>query len=167
MKKMLAALLCLLCFGSGPGFPQTADELLNDGRNPENVTTFGMGYDLKMYSPLAQIDKSNVRRLVPIWAFSLSNDVGEHSQPTIYNGVMYVVNGNWTFAIDVATGRQIWPTPVQSERAVMRVGSGGEIMCSRGTIYNHKRVRQAVDAHVRPPETTPGNELCKTHFAEL
>jgi alcohol dehydrogenase (cytochrome c) len=30
--------------------------------------------------------------------------MGELSQPTIYNGVMYVVNGNWTFAIDVATG---------------------------------------------------------------
>src|SRR2546426_6669447 len=39
--------------------------------------------------------------------------------PTIYNGVMYVVNGSWTFAIDVATGRQIWRTPVQYERAAL------------------------------------------------
>jgi outer membrane protein assembly factor BamB len=30
------------------------------------------------------------------------------AQPTIYNGVMYVVNGHWTFALDVATGQQIW-----------------------------------------------------------
>ncbi|HET9534936.1 MAG TPA: hypothetical protein VFP43_06285 [Mesorhizobium sp.] len=75
--------------------------------------TFGMGYDLKMYSPLKQINKSNVKRLVPVWAFSLANDMGELSQPTIYDGVMYVVNGNWTFAIDVATGRQIWRTPVK------------------------------------------------------
>ena len=72
-----------------------------------------MGYDLKMYSPLKQINKSNVKRLVPVWAFSLANDMGELSQPTIYDGVMYVVNGNWTFAIDVATGRQIWRTPVK------------------------------------------------------
>ena len=104
MKKILAA---LLYSGCALGWAQTAEELLNDGKNTENVTTFGMGYDLKMYSPLKQINKSNVRRLVPIWSFSLANDMGEHSQPTIYNGVMYVVNGNWTFAIDVATGRQI------------------------------------------------------------
>ena len=56
-----------------------------------------MGYDLKMYSPLKQINKSNVKRLVPVWHFSLANDMGELSQPTIYDGVMYVVNGNWTF----------------------------------------------------------------------
>ena len=50
---------------------------------------------------------------MPVWNFSLANDMGELAQPTVYNGVMYVVNGNWTFAIDVATGRQIWRTPVQ------------------------------------------------------
>jgi outer membrane protein assembly factor BamB len=40
------------------------------------------------------------------------NDQGELAAPTIYNGVMYVINGKWTFAIDVETGRQIWRTPV-------------------------------------------------------
>ena len=92
---------------------QTAEDLLNKRGNTDNVTAFGMGYDLKMYSPLKQINKSNVKRLVPVWSFSLMNDMGELAQPTIYNGVMYVVNGNWTFAIDVETGRQIWRTPVK------------------------------------------------------
>ena len=46
--------------------------------------------------------------------YGLSNDAGELAQPTIYDGVMYVVNGNWTFAIDVATGQQIWRTPVST-----------------------------------------------------
>src|SRR3989442_1003459 len=107
---------------------QAAADLLNDGKNTENVTTFGMGYDLKMYSPLRQINTSNVKRLVPIWSFSLSNDMGELSQPTVYNGVMYVVNGNWTFAIDLATGRQIWRTPAQYDRGELRVGTAGAIM---------------------------------------
>ena len=110
MKSVLPLLLFSWCGLAGA---QTAQELLADGKNTENVTTFGLGYDMKMYSPLKQIDKSNVKRLVPVWSTSLSNDMGEHSQPTIYNGVMYVVNGNWTFALDVATGRQIWRTPVQ------------------------------------------------------
>ena len=101
-----------------------------------------MGYDLKMYSPLKQINKSNVKRLVPVWGFSLSNDMGELSQPTIYNGVMYVVNGNWTFAIDVATGRQIWRTPVNYDRAALRVGDAGAIMRGPATIYNGKLFRE-------------------------
>ena len=87
------------------GLTQTTEELVNDGRNTDNVTTQSMGYDRKSYSPLRQIDKSNVKRLVPIWSTSLMNDQGELAAPTIYNGVMYVVNGKWTFAIDVETGR--------------------------------------------------------------
>jgi alcohol dehydrogenase (cytochrome c) len=106
MKKILAALLCSLCSYCGLGLAQTAEELIANGKNPDNVTTFGMGYDLKMYSPLRQINKSNVKRLVPVWSTSLANEMGELSQPTIYNGVMYVVNGNWTFALDVETGKQ-------------------------------------------------------------
>jgi alcohol dehydrogenase (cytochrome c) len=80
MTKIATALLCLWC---ALGWAQTAEELLAAGKNPDNVTNFGMGYDLKMYSPLKQIDKSNARRLVPVWNFSLANDQGEHSQPTV------------------------------------------------------------------------------------
>src|SRR4030081_1999052 len=143
MKNILALLLCVWC---GLGWTQTAEELLNDGKNTENVTTFGMGYDLKMYSPLKQINKSNIKRLVPIWNFSLSNDMGELSQPTVYNGVMYVVNGNWTFAIDVATGRQIWRTPVTYDRGALRVATSGALMRGAAAIYNGKLFRQTVAA---------------------
>jgi glucose dehydrogenase len=87
-----------------PGTTQTADELINDGKNADNVITQSMGYDRKSYSPLKQIDKSNIKRLVPIWSTSLMNDSGELSAPVIYNGVMYAINGKWTFAIDVETG---------------------------------------------------------------
>ena len=33
-----------------------------------------MGYDRKSYSPLKQINKSNINRLVPIWNASLMNN---------------------------------------------------------------------------------------------
>ena len=65
MKKvwLLAGVIAL---SSGIGFAQTTEELVRDGKNPENVTTQSMGYDRKSYSPLKQINKSNVKRLVPI-----------------------------------------------------------------------------------------------------
>ena len=163
MKKIIAV---LLCSGCAFGWAQTAEELLNDGKNTENVTTFGMGYDLKMHSPLKQINKSNIRRLVPVWSFSLANDMGEHSQPTIYNGVMYVVNGNWTFAIDVATGRQIWRTPVQYERGALRVATSGALMRGPATIYEGKLFRQTVDAHVLALDMRTGKEIWKQKCAD-
>src|ERR1051325_1648196 len=123
MKKTFAMLLCVW---STLGWAQSAEELLAAGKNPDNVTNFGMGYDLKMYSPLKQIDKSNAKRLVPVWSFSLANDMGEHSQPTVYNGVMYVVNGNWTFAIDVATGRHTWRAPGVGNGVLIAGMAGGD-----------------------------------------
>ena len=163
MKKILLILLCAWC---GLGWAQTAQDLLNDGKNPENVTTLGMGYDLKMYSPLKEINKSNIKRLVPVWTFSLSNEMGELSQPTIYEGVMYVVNGNWTFAIDVATGRQIWRTPVTYDRAALRVTTSGAYMRGAATIYNGKLFRQNVDAYVQALDMKTGKEIWKEKFGE-
>ncbi len=164
MKKVLAALLCSWC---GLGLAQTAEDLLNDGKNTENVLTFGMGYDLKMYSPLKEINKSNVKRLVPVWSFSTSNDMGDLSQPTVYNGVMYVINGNWTFAIDIETGRQLWRTPVNFDRGALRVAGGGALMRGPATIYNGKLFRQALDAHVIALDMKTGKEIWRQKYAEF
>ncbi len=164
MKQILAA--ALLSSACALSWAQTADELINSGKNPDNVTTFGMGYDLKQYSPLKQINKSNVKRLVPVWSASLANESGEHAQPSIYNGVMYVVNGNNTFAFDVATGKQLWRTPANYDRAALRVAGGGALMRGTATIYNGKLFRTYVDAHVAALDMKTGKELWKTKFAE-
>src|SRR5580658_5932838 len=153
----------LLGFWAALGLTQTTEELVNDGKNTENVTTQSMGYDRKSYSPLKQIDRSNVRRLVPIWSTSVMNDQGELAAPTIYNGVMYVVNGKWTFAIDVETGRQIWRTPVHLEEGVQRAAF------NRGaaTIYNGKLFRVTVDNHILALDMKTGEELWNQKFADL
>ena len=152
----------LLGFWAALGLAQTTEELVNDGKNTENVTTQSMGYDRKSYSPLKQINKSNVKRLVPIWSTSLMNDQGELAAPTIYNGVMYVINGKWTFAIDVETGRQIWRTPVQLEPGVQRAAF------NRGaaTIYNGKLFRVTIDNHVLALDMKTGKELWNQKFAD-
>src|SRR5216117_2655432 len=136
MKK-LWVLAALLTVSSVSGSGQTAQDLVNDGKNTDNMTTQSMGYDRKSYSPLKQINASNVKRLVPIWNASLMNDMGELAAPTIYNGVMYVINGKWTFAIDVETGKQIWRTPVEIKPG----GQRAAITRGAATIYNGKLFR--------------------------
>src|SRR5438094_10652765 len=145
----------LLGFCAGLGFAQTTQELVNDGKNTENVTTQSMGYDRKSYSPLKQINKSNIKRLVPIWNASMMNDQGELAQPTVYNGVMYAINGKWTFAIDVETGRQLWRTPT-----VIESGSTRATFNRRGaTIYNGKVFRVTIDNHVLAIDMKTGKQL--------
>jgi alcohol dehydrogenase (cytochrome c) len=155
-------ILTLLGAMTAAAWAQTTEELVNDGKNTENVTTQSMGYDRKSYSPLKQINKSNVKRLVPIWSTSLMNDQGELAAPTIYNGVMYVINGKWTFAIDVETGRQIWRTPVKLEPGVLRAAF------NRGaaTIYNGKLFRVTVDNHILALDLKTGEQLWNQKYAE-
>ena len=152
----------LLGLWAALGLAQTTEELVNDGKNTENVTTQSMGYDRKSYSPLKQISKSNVKRLVPIWSTSLMNDQGELAAPTIYNGVMYVINGKWTFAIDVETGNQIWRTPVRLESGIQRPAF------NRGaaTIYNGKLFRVTIDNHVLALDVKTGEQLWNQKFAD-
>ena len=153
----------LLGFCAALGLAQTTEELVNDGKNTENVTTQSMGYDRKSYSPLKQINKSNVKRLVPIWSSSVMNDQGELAAPTIYNGVMYVVNGKWTFAIDVETGSQIWRTPVRLESGVQR----SAFHRGAATIYHGKVFRVTIDNHVLALDMKTGEELWNQKFADL
>jgi alcohol dehydrogenase (cytochrome c) len=159
---MIAAAVAA-CWGQAQA--QTAQELL-DAKNTDHVLAFGMNPNLTMWGPLKQIDRSNVKRLVPVWSFSTANDMGELSQPTIYNGVMYVANGNWTYAIDVATGRQIWRTPVTYDRGALRVTTGGAYMRGAATIYNGKLFRQNIDAHIVALDMKTGKEVWKQKFAE-
>lgn len=163
MKSLLTALLCTWC---SCALAQTAQELIDNGKNTENVTTFGMGYRLNQYSPLNQINKSNVKRLVPVWSTSLSNEAGELGQPTIYNGVMYVVDGNWTTALDVDTGEMIWHTPVDYERGAARISSSGVIYRGGATIYNGKLYRETIDCNVVALDMKTGKEVWKQKFAD-
>ena len=136
---------------------------MNDGKNAGNVTTQSMGYDRKSYSPLKQIDKTSVKRLVPIWNSSLMNDQGELAAPTVYNGVMYVINGKWSFAIDVDTGKQIWRTPVRLEPGVER----NAYTRGAATIYNGKLFRVTIDNHVLALDMKTGKEVWNQKYADL
>src|SRR5947199_2422777 len=109
MRRSALVAAVLLLFATAAS-AQTLDDLKNDGKNSDNILTYGMGYQQHRYSPLKQINKSNLKRLVPVWSLSLDNRWGEQAQPLVYNGVMYVTNARWTVAIAVATGKQIWRT---------------------------------------------------------
>jgi alcohol dehydrogenase (cytochrome c) len=163
-KKILAVCLSSWCLS---GIAQTTEELLNLSKNTDNVATEGMGYDLKNHSPLKQINISNVKRLVPVWSMSLMNDLGELAQPTVFNGVMYVVNGKWTFAIDLATGRQIWRTPAESAPEAAAHACCSAINRGAATIYNGKLFRVTLDAHVVALDMKTGAQVWKQKFADF
>ena len=148
-----------------PVYGQTLDDLKNDGKNTDNVLTYGMGYHQNRYSSLKQINKTNVKRLVPVWNLSLDNQWGEQAQPLVYDGVMYVTNARHTVAIDVATGRQIWRHTLDWPPETPRVVCCG--VSNKGpAIFNGKVFRTTLDAHVIALDMKTGQEVWKQKVAE-
>jgi alcohol dehydrogenase (cytochrome c) len=164
--KTTCLLTTMLSVWPALGLGQTLDELANAGRNPDNVPTQSMGLDRKNYSPLNQIDRSNVKRLVPVWSTSLMNDLGELAAPVVYNGVMYAINGKWTFAIDVETGRQIWRTPVEYDPGVQKVAIFSAINRGAPAIFDGRLFRVAIDNHLIALDMKTGKPLWNQAFAD-
>jgi alcohol dehydrogenase (cytochrome c) len=166
MKILVSAACVLLLLGAGAS-AQTLDDLKRDGNggSTDNILTYGMGYHQQRYSPLKEINKQTVKRLVPVWNLSLDNNWGEQAQPIVYNGVMYVTNARATIAIDVATGKQIWKQALDWPPETPRVVCCG-VSNKGAAIYNGKVFRTTLDAHVIAYDAKDGKELWKSKAAE-
>jgi alcohol dehydrogenase (cytochrome c) len=160
--KTFRLLVFVLAVWVATGVAQTTQDLLNTGKNTDVLTTHSMGYDRKSYSPLRQINRTNVKRLVPVWTTSVWNELGELAAPAIYNGAMYVINGRWTFALDARTGRQIWRTPVTLEMGT----TGAPITRGGPVLYNGKLFRITYDNHLVALDMKTGKELWNQKYAE-
>ena len=164
MRRLVAAAAILL-LAAMVASAQTQEDLNNDGKNTNNVLTYGMGYSQHRYSPVKQINKTTIKRLVPIWNLSLDNSYGEQAQPIVYDGVMYVADAKSTVAIDVGTGKQIWKTPVDWPPEVPRVVCCG--VSNKGVaIFDGKIYRTTLDAFVVALDAKTGKEVWRQKAAE-
>lgn len=140
---------------------QSLEDLKNDAAEPNDVLTYGMGYNANRYSALSQIDKRNVRKLAPVWSLSLENDFGEQGQPVVKDGVMFVSNAKWTTAIDAVTGKQLWRVATDFDPDTPRVVCCG--VSNKGVaLYNGMVLRGTLDAHLVALDQKTGKEIWKS-----
>ena len=83
-----------------------------------------------LYSPLRQINRSNVAQLKVAWTYD-TGDKGEYqANNLIVAGVLYTASPTRkVIALDAATGRELWKWDAQSERP------GGANARQRGLVY--------------------------------
>src|SRR5258706_269600 len=61
------------------------------------------------YSKLAQINRSNVKKLAMAWTFDTSEQGGSQTSPIIVGNVLYAISPTQKiFALDAATGKLLW-----------------------------------------------------------
>jgi alcohol dehydrogenase (cytochrome c) len=112
LLSSLVASTCLFSITAGAGpienySPVTADRLNNP--EPGNWMLYRRTYDGQGYSPLDQINTSNVKNLTPAWTFSTGVVEGHEAPPIINNGVMFVATPmGQVIALNAKTGDQYW-----------------------------------------------------------
>jgi len=111
MKRIVAAVVAAVVANAAFAEGVTMEMIANDDAITSQIVTNGMGRQLQRYSPLDQINKQNVKNLLPAWVFSFGGEKqrGQETQPLVHDGVMYVT-GSYSrlYAIDVKTGDEIW-----------------------------------------------------------
>ena len=94
-------------FGLPEWEPITQERLLN----PEDGDwlSYRRTYDVFGFSPLDEINRTNVADLRPVWAYSMQGNSRWVPTPIVANGLMYVSEGSGrVLAFDVATGEVVW-----------------------------------------------------------
>jgi len=78
--------------------------------DPNNWPQYHRSYNAWRFSPLEQINKSNVKKLKVAWIHQPGNIThGLQATPIVIDGVMYTISAdNNVWAIDAATGKTIW-----------------------------------------------------------
>src|ERR1700747_3411564 len=160
---LIAALLTAAITMTAPAQP--AGELKNDEKTPGDVLVYGMGYSANRFSPLTQINKENVSKLVPVWAYSLADLQGGESFPLIKDGVIYATTHNATVAVDALTGKQIWRVVHDYPPESLRVVCCGIV--NRGAaIYEGMIIRALMDDRIIALDAKTGKQIWETKSAD-
>ncbi len=104
--KTFYAILILTLFSCKPTVEQ--DLTLADGTDG-NWLLHGLNYSETRFSPLDQIDPSNIQELGLDWSLDMNMKRGIEASPIVKDGIMYLT-GPWSvvFAIDLRTHQLIW-----------------------------------------------------------
>jgi len=169
-KTLLPALLSLLAVPSihaqsGRRIDDAA--LKNAARNPEEWTTYGFTPAETRYSPLSQINASNVARLGLAWSYDLGKGGGnQEGTPLMWNNTIFAIT-NWSVvvAVDARTGKEKWRWDPEVNQDAVR----SKICCGivhRGlAIYQGMIIAPIIDGRLQALDAETGKPVWESRVA--
>lgn len=166
MRHFVIALLASAMAVGTANAQVTEANLADDTNTPGDVLTNGMGRHLQRHSPLTTLNKSNVKNLVPAWAFSLGGEKqrGQETQPLIHDGIMYIT-GSYSrlYAIDVKTGREIWQYDARLPEGILPCC---DVVNRGAAIYGDKIYFGTLDARIVALDQKTGDVVWRKKIAD-
>ena len=180
-KWMLAAAAIVVATGfavaQAPQTPQPrrVDDaaLRNAGVTGEDWVTHGLDLGEKRYSPLKQIDATNVSRLAQVWSFDVPAALGGppgggNQEATLLasNGILYgITTWSLVYAVDARTGKQLWKWDPEVNRPAVQ----SKICCgvvNRGVaLYEGKVIAPVIDGRLVALDAVTGRPVWEARVA--
>lgn len=100
------------------GCAQQSDTPKPTGATNSDWPLHGLTHSEQRYSPLNQINESNVAKLSLAWYLDLPEPRGQEATPLVINGVMYT-SAAWSvvFALDAKSGKELWRFDPQVDKS--------------------------------------------------
>jgi quinohemoprotein ethanol dehydrogenase len=140
------------------------DNALKDAaKSKEDWISYNRDWSETRFSPLDQINATNVGKLGLAWSFDIPNvGAGNRQEAThlVANGVLYSITP-WSvvYAVDARTGKELWHTDPEANR-------GASTCCgvvNRGiALYEDKVIAPVVDGRIRALDMKTGKLLWET-----
>ena len=127
-------------------------EAMLKGPSPSDWLIWRRTYDALGYSPLRQINRSNVGRLRTAWNWSLPES-GNEITPLVHDGVLFVYSGPVVQALNAATGELLWQ---YLRRLPDEFNNGRASRPKTLAIYGDKLFAATADGHMIALETRTG-----------
>src|SRR5437762_2972488 len=137
------------------------------GKTGEEWLTYGLTPGETRYSPLKQIDTSNVSRLGLNWLYDVGQGGGnQEATPLFWSGALYGIT-NWSvvFAVDARTGKEKWRWDPEVNQSAVRP----KICCgvvNRGlAIYQGKIIAPIIDGRLEALDAETGKPVWEARVA--
>jgi alcohol dehydrogenase (cytochrome c) len=164
MKIVDIAAIGLCLTASSVSAQVTTERLASAPSEPQHWLMYSGAYDGSRFTPLDQVNRTNVQGLSLQWVFQTGVRGRHETTPLVIDGVMYLTAPqNHAYAVDVRTGRALW----HYERNLPKEMS---LCCgpqNRGLAALGDRVFMGtLDAHVVALDAKPGRVRWDTAAAD-
>jgi quinohemoprotein ethanol dehydrogenase len=128
--------------------------------------TYGKSQGETRYSPLKQIDTTNVKRLGLAWSYTVGAGGGnQEGTPLVWNNTIYGIT-TWSvvYAVDGRTGKEIWRWDPEINQTDMRRMTGNVV--NRGiALYNGLIFAPGIDGRLFALNALTGRPVWETRVA--
>ncbi len=120
IKNRDAILILLSAISLLAGKASANQELQQMTRNTENWAVSNGDYAATRYSTLKQIDKNNIKKLIPVWMMSTGALGGHEGGPLVIGDTIYINTGypHKVYAIDQATHATKWSYEYKPDKGI-------------------------------------------------